>query len=207
MKARNAKANLERKLAAHQKSLHGELVNDILKNGDVIKLEKLSYKAFQKLFGKSVGKKAPGMFVSHLKSKAQRAGGQMIEIPTHSTKLSQTCQCGRVKKKSLKERVHNCVCGVTAQRDLYSAFLAKLAAWCRYLNGYDDQNRPIPIDDPLADILTQQARSGKTDPRPLLSMFEIFGDLGHSPRFVETVADKLSSLHEFGAKGTLVRLS
>jgi mannitol 2-dehydrogenase len=82
-----------------------------------------------------------------------------------------------------------------------------VAAWCRYLNGYDDQNRPIPIDDPLADILTQQVRLGKTDPRPLLSMFEIFGDLVQSPRFVETVAYKLSSLDEFGAKGTLTALS
>jgi hypothetical protein len=27
-------------------------------------------------------------------------------------------------------------------------------------NGYDDQNRPILIDDPEAAILTQQARSG-----------------------------------------------
>ncbi|GET40120.1 mannitol dehydrogenase family protein [Microseira wollei] len=51
-----------------------------------------------------------------------------------------------------------------------------IAAWCRYLNGYDDQNRPISIDDPLADILTQKARSGKTDPTPLLNIFEIFGD-------------------------------
>jgi transposase len=125
LKTRRAKANLERKLAAHRKSLHGELVNTILCNGDVIKLEKLSYKAFQKLFGKSVGKRAPGMFVSHLKSKAERAGGQVVEIPTYSTKLSQTCQCGRVKKKSLKERVHNCVCGIQMQRDLYSALLAK----------------------------------------------------------------------------------
>ena len=82
-----------------------------------------------------------------------------------------------------------------------------IAAWFQYLNGYDDQKRPIPIDDPLADILTQQARSGKTDPRPLLSIFEIFGDLVQSPRFVETVADKLRSLHEVGAQGTLVRSS
>jgi transposase len=119
------KSNLERKLAAHRKSLHGELVNEILRNGNVIKLEKLSYKAFQKLFGKSVGKRAPGMFVSHLKSKAERAGGQVVEIPTYSTKLSQTCQCGQVKKKKLHERVHSCECGIVAQRDLYSAFLAK----------------------------------------------------------------------------------
>ena len=66
LKTRNSKANLERKLAAQRasrmlrkrKSLHGELVNSIISNGDVIKLEKLSYKAFQKLFGKSVGKRA-----------------------------------------------------------------------------------------------------------------------------------------------------
>ncbi len=125
LKTRNSKANLERKLAAHRKSLHGELVNNILRTADVFKLEKLSYKAFQKLFGKSVGKRAPGMFVSHLRSKAERAGGQVVEIPTHSTKLSQICQCGRVKKKKLNERVHDCVCGVHAQRDLYSALLAK----------------------------------------------------------------------------------
>ncbi len=125
LKTRNSKATIERKLTAHRKSLHGELVNDILRTGDVFKLEKLSYRAFQKLFGKSVGKRAPGMFVSHLKSKAERAGGQVVEIPTHSTKLSQTCQCGRVKNKTLKQRVHQCECGVTAQRDLYSAFLAK----------------------------------------------------------------------------------
>jgi mannitol 2-dehydrogenase len=80
-----------------------------------------------------------------------------------------------------------------------------IAAWCNYLNGYDDQNRPISIDDPLADSLTQQAGSGKTDPRPFLSIFEIFGYLVESPRFVETVADKLRSLHEFGDRGTLVR--
>ncbi len=125
LKTKASKANLERRLVAHRKSLHGELVNDILKNGDVIKLEKLSYKAFQKLFGKSVGLRAPGMFVSHLKSKAERAGGKVIEIPTYSTKLSQTCQCGRVHKKKLSERVHQCECGVQMQRDLYSAFLAK----------------------------------------------------------------------------------
>jgi transposase len=125
LKTRNSKANLERKLAAHRKSLHGKLVNNILKSGDTFKLEKLSYKAFQKLFGKSVGKRAPGMFVSHLRSKAERVGGRVVEIPTYKTKLSQTCQCGRVEKKKLSERVHKCQCGIQMQRDLYSAFLAR----------------------------------------------------------------------------------
>jgi hypothetical protein len=58
LKIRSSKRHLERKLAAHRKSLHGELVNDILRTGNVFKLEKLSYKAFQKLYGSSVGKRA-----------------------------------------------------------------------------------------------------------------------------------------------------
>lgn len=67
LKIRNSKANLERKLAAHRKSLHGELVNSILLRGNVFKLEKRVLKAFQKRLGKSVGKRAPCMFVAHLK--------------------------------------------------------------------------------------------------------------------------------------------
>ncbi len=78
-----------------------------------------------------------------------------------------------------------------------------VAAWCRYLNGYDDQNRSIAIHDPLADILTQQARLGKTDPKPLLNLFEIFGDLGQSAQLVEAVTHPLQKLYEIGVTETL----
>ena len=81
-----------------------------------------------------------------------------------------------------------------------------VAAWFRYLNGYDDQGKVISIDDPMADILTQQARSGRSDPQPLLSLSKIFGDLPQSPRLVEAVASNLRSLYEFGARGTLTQL-
>lgn len=81
-----------------------------------------------------------------------------------------------------------------------------IAAWCRYLVSHDHQGQPIAIDDPLADILTQRASLNELDPRPLISISEIFGDLVQSPRFVEAVAEQLRSLHEFGAKETLVRL-
>ncbi|MGL4620925.1 MAG: mannitol dehydrogenase family protein, partial [Chroococcidiopsis sp.] len=80
-----------------------------------------------------------------------------------------------------------------------------IAAWFRYLKGQDDRGNPIEIDDPMADILTQRARSGGSDPRPLLSLSEIFGDLSRSSRFVETVGNYLRNLDEFGAKGTLAR--
>ncbi len=113
-----------RKLAAHRKSLHGQLVNHVFSLGNEVNLEKLSYRAFQKMFGKSVGMRAPGMFVSMLKRKAVSAGVSVSEFPTRTTKLSQVCLCGQVKKKSLSERWHICDCGVVAQRDLFSAFLA-----------------------------------------------------------------------------------
>jgi len=113
-----------RKLAAHRESLHGQLVNHVFSLGNQVNLEKLSYRTFQKMFGKSVGMRAPGMFVSMLRRKAVTAGVSVTEFPTRTTKLSQVCLCGQVKKKSLSDRWHVCDCGVVAQRDLFSAFLA-----------------------------------------------------------------------------------
>lgn len=114
-----------RKLSATRKRLHGELINRVLSVGTIIKAEKLSYRAFQLLFGRSVRDRAPGMFMTELCRKAENAGGQLIEFSTRTTKLSQTCLCGKVEKKDLSERWHSCQCGADMQRDLFSAYLAK----------------------------------------------------------------------------------
>ncbi len=60
-------AHQGRKLAAHRKSLHGRLVNEVIRVGNDIRIEKISYRGWQKQFGKSVGLRAPGMFVEHLR--------------------------------------------------------------------------------------------------------------------------------------------
>ena len=117
-------AELHRKQAEHRRSLHGRLVNDILRMGDRIHLEKLSYQAFQKGYGRSTQFRAPGKFVAMLRRKAESAGGAAREFPTHTTRLSQVCLCGAVEKKALAQRWHRCACGVVMQRDLFSAFLA-----------------------------------------------------------------------------------
>lgn len=118
-------AEVQRKLAAHRKTLHGQLSNTALSMGSIIKTEKLSYRSFQRLWGKSVRMRAPGMFMEMLRRKAQTRDAEVIEFSTYSTALSQTCQCGARKKKPLSLRQHDCSCGVSAQRDLYSAFLAR----------------------------------------------------------------------------------
>jgi len=113
------------KLAQHRKAEHGRQIALLMQMGDVFHMEKLSYKAWQRRFGRSAQRRACGEFVCHLKRKAESAGGQVYEFATRTTRLSQTCQCGRVEKKPLSQRHHTCLCGVTAQRDLYSAHLAR----------------------------------------------------------------------------------
>jgi hypothetical protein len=54
---RSESANLERKLAAHRKSLHGRLVHEILRLGNTIKLEKLYVHCLTKAIWK-VGRSA-----------------------------------------------------------------------------------------------------------------------------------------------------
>ncbi|WML39497.1 transposase [Neobacillus sp. OS1-2] len=125
IKTRSEHRELERRIKEVRKQLHGRDTNQILQRASFIQTEKLSYKAFQKMFGKSIGRKAPSMFITMLKRKVKSQGGKLREFPTYSTKLSQTCHCGIIKKKSLKKRWHKCECGVVAQRDLYSAFLAR----------------------------------------------------------------------------------
>jgi len=132
-KTKRKLAELQRKLAAHRKTLHGNLANRILRQGKHVKTEKLSYRAFQKNFGRSVKNRAPGMFMEIIRPvcvrrtgrrKAENAGGRVVEFSTKTTKLSQYChKCGKYTKKSLSQRVHTC-CNLNIQRDIYSAFLA-----------------------------------------------------------------------------------
>jgi hypothetical protein len=164
-------AHQERKLAAHRKSLHGRLVNHIVRQGNTIHLEKVSYKAWQKQYGKSVGLRAPGLFVDRLKRTVAKTGGTLHEVPTKTTKLSQYCHgCGSYVKKPLAERWHSCAFGIgPVQRDLYSALLAA------YLNPPDS----IPSITreqwegaetrlrAVIEVLIQRAKEGQVLPRSI----------------------------------------
>jgi len=118
-----------RRLATQErKSLHGALAHRIARMGQTIKIEKTAFKGSQKQYGRSVGLRAPGMFVAHLARLVANNGGILSEISTYQTKLSQYChQCGQYVKKPRSERWHACPCGLgPVQRDLYSAFAAFL---------------------------------------------------------------------------------
>ena len=171
--SRSRKATKERKLAAHRKSLHGRLTHQIAAVGHTIISEKISYRGWQKRYGRSVGLRAPGMLIDHLRCTVASTGGTLHEVPIRSTKLSQFCHgCGAFVKKSLSQRWHHCPCGIgPVQRDLYSAFLAA------YLDPADPNpscaQYVIPWVGAEARLLaaheraTQRAKEGQVVPRSM----------------------------------------
>ena len=117
-------AELHRRLAEHRKTLHGALANRLFAHGAVMACEKLDYVAWQKNFPRSVRDRAPGLLVDMMRRKAASAGGDRVyEFNPKTTALSQTCLCGNRERKPLSQRVHRCGCGITEDRDLFSAYL------------------------------------------------------------------------------------
>ncbi len=125
IKTRAKIATIERSKAAMRKSVHGYTANRILSYGNIIKTENVSYKGWQKIFGKSIAHHAPSALEGELTRKAAYARGRCDKISTRQTALSQMCICGARKKKPLSQRVHRCdQCGISAHRDIFSAYLA-----------------------------------------------------------------------------------
>jgi len=117
-------AEQHRRLAEHRNTLHGALANRLFAYGADMACEKLNYVAWQKNFPRIVRDRAPGLLVEMIRRKAASAGGERLyEFNTTTTALSQTCLCGKRKKKPLSQRVHRCECGITEDRDLMSAYL------------------------------------------------------------------------------------
>ncbi len=80
-----------------------------------------------------------------------------------------------------------------------------LAGWLRYLRGEDEQGEPYLIDDPRAAELQRLARQGGADPRPLLGLTDLFGDLGQLEELVRRLTRYGEELDAGGAWATVAR--
>lgn len=78
-----------------------------------------------------------------------------------------------------------------------------VAGWFRYLRGVDEDGQVIPIQDQMADELQARAREGGDDPRPLLGLHSLFGDLAHDERFVVELSAALRDVSTRGARAAL----
>ncbi len=118
-------AKLHRHVANSRKEFLHQTTAQIVKSSALIGVEQLNVQGMsseggshKKGLNREIMSAAPGMFHQMLKYKAEEAGVEWIEIPTRKAKPSQTCHaCGAEKKKSLCERWHECICGVSCSRD------------------------------------------------------------------------------------------
>jgi fructuronate reductase/mannitol 2-dehydrogenase len=81
-----------------------------------------------------------------------------------------------------------------------------LAAWMRRVAGSDDLGHALTITHPQADLLKIKATEGGTDPRPLLGIRSLFGDLIEHAGFVVTLERCLGTLYQSGARVALDRI-
>lgn len=77
------------------------------------------------------------------------------------------------------------------------------AGWLRYLRGVDEQGQVIVVQDDRADELRALANQGGTDPRPLLSVQRVFGDLGQNEQWTVELSAALRDLDARGARAVM----
>jgi len=77
------------------------------------------------------------------------------------------------------------------------------AGWLRYLRGVDEQGNEIVLQDDRAEELRRLANAGKSDPRPLLGVQRVFGDLGQNETWVAELSAALGELDARGARAVL----
>ena len=92
-----------------------------------------------------------------------------------------------------------------AQNGSIDLLALALAAWMRRIRGEDEGGNPIEIRHPLAATLREKAIEGGPDPRPLLGITALFGELGENEILVRTVGHWLAGLYEAGAAKTLAQ--
>ncbi len=80
-----------------------------------------------------------------------------------------------------------------------------LAGWLRYLLGVDDRGEQIELQDARATELQALAAAGHDDPRPLLAVRDLFGDLADRETFVTELQAVLHDLYSNGVRATLAR--
>lgn len=119
-KARILVSKAHEKVFNQRKDFHFKIANQLLKENDIVYIEKLKlWKTFRNL-NRSMRDVAWFGFFNILKAKAEEAGREVIEVSAKNT--SQICSnCGIMVPKDLSVRVHNCSCGLIIDRDYNSA--------------------------------------------------------------------------------------
>lgn len=174
MRLRNRRRKAYRSLSEERKKIQGQLVNRIVSQASIIKIEDLNVKGLQKRsrdirinpktnrpyskkrFGKAIFRAAPSSFKTALETRAFQLGIDFEIISPKNVKPSQYNHITQTfEKKSLSTRVYNLSDEYPdVQRDLYSAFLIGHIENDHYNQKQLEQNFPVFYDQ-MKDFLQQ----------------------------------------------------
>ena len=163
MRLRNRRLKAYRSLSEERKKLQGQLINRLVSQASIIKIEDLNIKGLQrrsrdirinpktnqpfsnKRFGKAIFKAAPNSFRTALETRASQLGIEFEIISPKKVKPSQYNHITQTfEKKALSTRVYNLSDKYpNVQRDLYSAFLIRHIEKEHYQQEQLNQNFPV----------------------------------------------------------------
>jgi len=133
-KARKKVSKLQNKVANRRQNWVHQVAKEITSANSLVATEELQVKNMTRKaktgkrrrqktgLNRSILDVGFGMLRQVIKYKVIESGGVFVDVPTKKIKPSQTCpQCGTQKPKPLDERIHQCDCGCTLDRDVASA--------------------------------------------------------------------------------------
>ena len=128
-KARAAITKLQAHIGASRRDALHKVSASIVARFGRIAIEDMTITGMTRsILAKSVYDAAWGTLTDMLAYKASRAGCELVKVDPRGT--SQTCpECGTVKAKTLKERLHRCPCGCRLDRDVAAAMVVHFRAF------------------------------------------------------------------------------
>jgi putative transposase len=120
-------AKIGEKVANQRKNFLHHKSKKLVTIYDAIVIEDLDMKGMSKAlkFGKSVADNGWGMFTTFLQYKLKEQGKQLIKIDKWYPSTKTCSNCGSVKEVKLSERIYQCTCGLSINRDYNSAINIK----------------------------------------------------------------------------------
>lgn len=140
-----------------------------------------------------------------------RYADKLIERFSNPSLKHKTWQIAMDGTQKLPQRLLDSIRWHIKHHSDYSLLALGVAGWMRYVSGFDDNNQPIEVRDPMLDEIKQQVNTsedGEERVNHLLSLTRVFGDdLSNDHLFKQTVTQHYLALMTQGAKHTIKHLT
>ncbi|GKX51475.1 D-mannonate oxidoreductase [Budvicia aquatica] len=135
---------------------------------------------------------------------------RLIERYSNPSLKHRTWQIAMDGTQKLPQRMLDSSRWHLAHNSNFDCLALGVAGWMRYIGGVDDNQQPIDIRDPMADVLADivsRSQDGIERVNALLGLSAVFGDrLLNNPRFVEKVTESYLFLMQNGAQKSIENL-